>query len=128
MSKVSVDDIIAVSQLVLAERECRDRAWWTRMAGCFHPDARIRLSWIDGSAAEFIEGSKDMAARGMFATHRLGPPVVRIKGDRAVASLGAIIDIPAVVGGIEAHLSCYGRFLVRVERRDGVWRIAFFDC
>lgn len=121
-------DISVITQLVLSERESRDLGRWKRMEDCFHPDARIRLSWIDGSAEEFVRGSKDMAARGMKATHRVSPPVVRVCGDRALASLSAIIDIPAVVGGVEAHLSSYARFLFRTERRDGRWRIAFFDA
>ena len=123
----AVPAIPAITQLVLSEREARDLGWWTRMADCFHPDARIRLSWIDGDAEAFVKGSIDMAARGMKAKHRVGPPVVRVRGDRGVASLSAIIDIPMVVGGVEAQLSSYARFLYRVERRGGQWRIAFFD-
>ncbi len=120
-------DISAVTQLVLSEREARDMGWWKRMADCFHPDSRVRLSWIDASGEDFVRGSIDMAARGMRAKHRVGPPVVRLHGDRAVASLAAIIDIPAVVKGVEAQLSSYARFIYRVERRSGRWRIAFFD-
>jgi hypothetical protein len=121
-------DITAITQLILSERESRDMGWWTRMAACFHPDARIRISWIDGDAEAFVKGSIDMAARGMRAKHRVGPPVVRIRGDRAVASFPAIIDIPAVLAGVEVMLSSHARFLFRVERREGVWRIAFFDA
>src|SRR4051812_27124184 len=119
-------DILAITQLVLSERESRDMGWWTRMADCFHPDARIRLSWIDGDAEAFVKGSIDMAARGMKAKHRVGPPVVRVKGDRGVASLSAIIDIAMTVGGVEAQLSSYARFLYRVERRAGGGGAGFF--
>ena len=120
-------DIAAITQLVLAERESRDLGRWQRMAACFHPDARIRLSWIDGNPAEFVAGSIDMAARGMKATHRIAPPAIRLQGDRAVASFPAIIDIPGEVRGVGVHLSSHARFFFRVERRDGAWRIAFFD-
>lgn len=127
-SPLPAEDVLAISQLVLSERESRDMGWWTRMSDCFHADARIRLSWIDGTAAEFVQGSIEMARRGMKAKHRVGPPVVRVRGDRAVASLAATIDIPGVVGGVDVHLSSHARFLYRVERRDGRWRIAFFDA
>ncbi len=123
----AADDVSAITQLVLSERESRDMGWWTRMRACFHPDARIRISWIDGDADAFVKGSIDMAARGMRAKHRVGPPVVRIRGDRAVASFPAIIDIPAVLSGVEVMLSSHARFLFRAERRQDVWRIAFFD-
>jgi len=120
-------NISAIAQLVLSEREARDMGWWKRMADCFHADSRVRLSWIDASGEDFVRGSIDMAARGMKAKHRVGPPVVRLNGHRAIASLPAIIDIPAVVKGVEAQLSSYARFIYRVERRDGLWRISFFD-
>ncbi len=120
-------DVSAITQLVLSERESRDMGWWTRMRACFHPDARIRISWIDGDADAFVRGSIDMAARGMKAKHRVGPPVVRVNGDRGVASFPAIIDIPAVLSGVEVMLSSHARFLFRVEKRGGGWKIAFFD-
>ena len=45
-----------------------------------------------------------------------------------IASLSAIIDIPAVIDSVELTLSAYTRFIYRVERRDGTWRIYGFDC
>ena len=78
--QLDVVDILSITQLVLIERESRDNGWWSRMADCFHPDARIRLSWIDGDADAFVKGSIDMARRGMKARHRVGPPVVRLNG------------------------------------------------
>lgn len=121
-------DVSAVSQLVLAERECRDLGRWDRMRDCFHPDSRVRLSWIDASGPEFVERSEEMARRGMRATHRLGPVGVRLHGDRAVASLGATIDIPAEVDGVAVHLASHARFLYRAERRAHVWRLASFEA
>ena len=120
-------DVSAIGQVVLSERESRDMGWWTRMRACFHPAARIRLSWIDGDADAFVRGSIDMAERGMRAKHRVGPLVARVRGDRAVASLSAIIDIPATIAGVEVVMSSYARFLYRLERRQGIWRIGFFD-
>jgi hypothetical protein len=121
-------DITAISQLVLFERECRDLSRWNGMRDCFHPDSRVRISWFNGSGAEFVEGSIDMVRRGMLAKHRLGPPLVRLANNRAVASLSAIIDIPDKLGGVDVMLSTYARFLFRTEKRDGRWKISFFDA
>lgn len=131
LGMVSIDEaaeIAAITQLILSERESRDMGWWDRMADCFHPDSRVKLSWIDASGAQFVEGSIDMARRGMAAKHRVAPPVVRVSGDRAVVSFPAIIDIAASVGGVDVCLSSHARFLYRVERREGRWRICFFDA
>lgn len=124
----TAQDVSAITQLVLLERECRDLGRWERMRTCFHPDSRVRLSWFTGDGAGFVEGSIDMARRGMLAKHRLGPVLVRLNGDRAVASLTGIIDIPATLHGIEAQLSSHARFLYGAERRSGVWRIHSFDA
>jgi hypothetical protein len=121
-------DISAVTQLILRERESRDLGDWDAMRDCFHPDSRVRISWFNGSGAEFVDGSIDMARRGMLAKHRLAPIRVRLAGDRALASLSAIIDVPRVIDGVELMLSAYGRFIYRAERRDSVWRLLSFDC
>jgi hypothetical protein len=121
-------DVTAVAQLVLLERECRDLGRWNRMRECFHADSLIRLSWFTGTGADFVTGSIEMARRGVLAKHRLGPPLVRLAGDRAVASLGGSIDIPAKIDGVEAQLSSHARFLYRAERRADIWKISAFDA
>ena len=120
-------DITLISQLILRERESRDLGDWDRMRDCFHPDSIVRISWFNGSGPDFVEGSIDMAKRGMLAKHRLAPILVNLAGDRAVASLSAIIDIPTVIDGVDLTLSAYTLLIYRAERRDKVWRIYGFD-
>lgn len=36
----NTDAIVAITQLVVRERESRDLGFWNRMRGCFHADAR----------------------------------------------------------------------------------------
>ena len=121
-------DITLIAQLILRERESRDLGNWEQMRDCFHPDSIVRISWFNGSGPDFVAGSIDMAKRGMLAKHRLAPILVNLAGDRAVASLSAIIDIPMVIEDVELTLSAYGLFIYRAERRDDVWRIYGFDC
>ena len=121
-------DVSAVTQLVLTERESRDLCRWDRMAGCFWPDSYVRVTWFQGSGPDFVIGSIEMARRGVPAKHRLGPVLVRLNGDKAVASLSAIIDIPTVLGGVEAQLSSHARFLYPAERRDGRWGLMGFEA
>ncbi len=121
-------DVSAVAQLVLSERESRDLGRWERMGACFHPDSQVRITWFRGSGPDFVTGSIDMARRGVLAKHRLGPVLVRLHGDRAVASLSAIIDIPVVLDGVEAQLSSHARFLYPAEKRDGRWGLMGFEA
>src|SRR5512139_1332083 len=117
----------AITQLVLAERECRDMGRWDRMKACFHPDAVVRISWFQGNAHDFVDASRGMAGRGVLAKHRLGPVAVRVNGTRAVATLAVIIDIPAEVRGVSLMLSSHARGFYRAERRNGEWRLSSFE-
>ncbi|OGA21024.1 MAG: hypothetical protein A3H34_00195 [Betaproteobacteria bacterium RIFCSPLOWO2_02_FULL_67_19] len=121
-------DVSAVTQLILRERSSRDLGLWEQMRDCFHDDSRVRLSWIDASGPEFVRRSQEMAARNVQASHRLGPVMVTLAGERAIAQLSAIIDIPLALQGIEVLLSSHARFLFRAERRRQAWRIAGFDA
>jgi SnoaL-like protein len=125
---IDAAEITTISQLVVREREARDQGRWKTMRDCFHADALIRISWITGNADEFVNGSMDMAKRGVLAKHRLGPVLVHRNGDRAVATLGGIIDIPVKLDGIEAQLSSHARFFYRVERRERRWRLSSFEA
>ena len=121
-------DVSAVSQLVLREFLSRDLGLWERMRDCFHDDSRVRISWIKASGPEFVRRSKEMAERNVQASHRLGPIFVTLAGDRAIAQLAAIVDIPFTLKGIEVMMSSHTRLLLRVERREGVWRLFGFDA
>lgn len=121
-------DISAITQLILRERESRDLQRWNTMRDCFWPDSLIRVSWFRGNGPDFVTGSIDMAKRGIPAKHRLAPILVRLAGDRAVASLAGIIDLPVKLKGVEATLSTHSRFLYRAERRNAQWRLFGFDA
>lgn len=125
---IDAAEVTTITQLIVREREARDQGRWKTMRDCFHADALIRISWITGNADEFVNGSIDMAKRGMLAKHRLGPVLVHRNGDRAIATLGGIIDIPVKLDGVEAQLSSHARFFYRVERRERQWRLSGFEA
>jgi len=119
-------DISAITQLILTERESRDLGRWERLGECYLPDSHVEISWISGTGAQFVAGSIEMARRGVKARHRLGPVLVRLNGERALATLSGIIDIPGEIDGVEFCLSSHARFLYPVERRDGRWGLMGF--
>ena len=92
-------DVSAVTQLILRERFSRDLGLWEQMRDCFHDDSVVRISWINASGPEFVRRSKEMAERNVNASHRLGPIYVTLAGDRAIAQLVVIIDIPFKLEG-----------------------------
>jgi hypothetical protein len=120
-------DVTAVSQLVLRERLGRDLGLWEQMRDCYHDDSIVRISWMKGSGPEFVSHSKEMAEHGVRASHRLGPIFVTLADDRAIGQFTGTIDIPTVIKGIDVIMSSDARFMVRAERRAGVWRLFGFD-
>ena len=72
-------DVVAVTQLILKERQSRDLGLWDDMRDCFHPISRVRVSWFRGSGEDFVLGSIDMASR-MVNRHRLSPIQVTLSG------------------------------------------------
>jgi len=121
------DDVTQVTQIVLRERQARDRDWWDRMRECIHPDAQIRLSWFRGTGAQFVVESQKMSSRGQKATHRLSPPVVSVHGERAVVEISAGIEFRDIIGGVEADLTSYTRLVYRLEKASGNWQIMSLD-
>lgn len=102
-------DSAAFTQLVLRERQTRDRGWYEQMADCFSSDATITMSWFSGSAAEFIATTRARTVGGVWGRHRLSPPVVRIDGERAWAELPLGIEFAIDVDGTPADLVSYCR-------------------
>ncbi len=122
-----MNDVVEVTQLILRERQARDRGWWDVMRSCFAADSTARLSWFQGSGPDFVTQSARMAGRGDTATHRLSPPVVRVEGDRAFVELPAVIELRTELDGVEVDLSSAARLLYRAERRSGRWWIISLD-
>ncbi|MDC0598306.1 nuclear transport factor 2 family protein [Gammaproteobacteria bacterium] len=120
-------DTTAITQLIIRERESRDLCFWDRMLDCFHSDSRVNITWFQGTGPDFVEASKGMVERGMLAKHRLGPILVTLNTDRAVASLSAIIDVPTLIDDVELMLSAHCLMFYGVEKRANNWRIASFE-
>ena len=120
--------VTEITQLVLRERQGRDRGWWTQMEESFHADASVFVSWFRGPAAEFIRGSQAMFAAGNCPVHRLSPPVVQLSGERAVVEVPASIEVRSVLEGVESDLASYTRLLYQVQRYDGGWLIRDLTC
>lgn len=114
-----------VTQLVLRERQSRDRGWWEQMAECFAEDSVVEMSWFTGAGAEFVRESRRMSEDGWggHSVHRLSPPSIRVEGDRALAELPLSIEFRVTVGGVEADLTSYARSQYRAIRTGESWRI-----
>lgn len=108
-----------------------DLGEWDRLQGCFHPDARVTVSWYRGPVAGFIERSKAMASAREPEEHRkhwLGNMRVEINGARALLETDVAILIREFIDASLFDYTCHARFYDRFEKRAGIWRILEWNC
>ncbi len=123
-----MEDVTEVTQVVLRERQGRDRGWWAQMAECFHPDSRVTLSWFDGPGLEFVSRSQKMSESGLRILHRPSPAVVHLHDAKAVLELPLAVERRFLLKGVEADLTSFTRMLYQLERRDTGWKILFMNA
>ncbi|WP_072951576.1 nuclear transport factor 2 family protein [Rhodococcus koreensis] len=99
----------------------RDLAQWDAMRELFHPDGVIEITWFTGLFTDFVDASARMGESDLRTKHVITSPVVTFRGDRAVAETNAMV----VAENVALKLGClsHNRFLDRVEKRDGIWKI-----
>lgn len=116
-------DKAEISEIVQAERGARDQAQWARMLDTYHADAVVDLSWFHGSAPDFVAASRRMFEAGRHSAHLMGPTLVTLRGDRALAHTPCAVTARTHLDGVEVEVTTHSRLHEHVERRDGVWRI-----
>ncbi len=117
-------EIIEVASISL---RCRDSGDWERLAECFHPDAKVSISWFSGNARDFLEQSRKMMSGHPSAdrqNHMMGNPFVTLKGNRAVCEYYLILHQRRTIDGYEFDLQTWSTSVDLFEKRDGTWRIA----
>ena len=123
-------DRIDVADLILRERLARDCRDWDEMAACYHPDSLVEVSWFKGTGAEFVEMTKG-AARPTHVNvnfHLMTPPVVNVRGDRAISETPCGLRSFSKMGDGEISFQGFVRLYWRVTREGENWLIAGLRC
>jgi len=123
-------DIAAIQTLVCRERAHRDRDDWTAMRSAYTADARVRVTWFDGTIDEYVEQSRNPTwdASQSQSTHRLSPSVVTVVDDCAVAETPARVELRLTVDGVLVDLIVSVRLISRVVRTADGWKLASMDA
>lgn len=124
----TIDEIIAESEIKDVHlRFCRanDRRDEELTRSCFHPDAVVELHeplTVDA----LIALGREVLSRFTVTWHNTGNQLVEVDGDTAWAEHYTISShrIAADEAGPERDFVASGRYIDRMERRDGEWRIA----
>ena len=116
-------DKLACAELVQAWGFARDQGRWDDLLAIFHPGGEIAVSWFRGPYTEFVAHCQRNYGRGSEAKHLLWPARVTVNGVRALAETNVAILVRQTIDGVATDLTSYGRFLDRIEKRAGGWRI-----
>lgn len=123
-------DIATIQNLVYRERADRDRDDWAAMRSVYTDDARVRVTWFDGTIDEYVEQSRnpEWDASQAQSSHRLSPSVVTVAGDRAVAETPAQVELRLTVDNVLVDLIASVRLISRVARTAEGWKLASMDA
>jgi hypothetical protein len=102
----------------------RDLGEWDLLRDLFTPDGQIEITWFSGAASDFVDGSARMGASDIRTKHLIATPTIRFSEDgaRAVSETNAIIV--AESGPLRLGAQAHSRFIDRLVKQDGSWRIA----
>jgi hypothetical protein len=124
----TLEDLLAESEIKDVHiRFCRanDRRDEELFRSCFHPDAVVELHEpLSVDAIANLAGQ--MLSRYTVTQHQTSNQLVEVNGDVAWAEHYTISfhRIAADETGPERDWIAHGRYIDRMERRDGEWRIA----
>jgi len=116
---MSIEDKHACAEVILSWGLFRDQRRWPELLSTFHSDGEIAVSWFRGPFAEFVEHCK----HGGPSKHLIMAPVVRVNGARATAETSSVIMVRQMIDNLPVDMTSRARFLDRLERRDGGWKI-----
>lgn len=101
----------------------RDLGEWAQLLNLFHPDGTIEITWFEGLASDFVNGSMRMGASDLRTKHLIASPRVTFNaaGNKALLETNAII----IAENVKLNLGCesHNRFYDLAEKRDGDWKL-----
>jgi hypothetical protein len=121
--RMDIEGKMACAELVQAWGFARDQARWDDLAAIFHPGGEIAVSWFRGPYPQFVAHCQGNHGRGSFAKHLLWPARISLNGNRATSETNVAILVRQIIEDVPTDLTSYGRFLDRIEKRDGLWRM-----
>lgn len=121
-------DKLACAEVVQAWGFARDQGRWDDLLDTFHPGGIIHVSWFEGAFPDFVARCRQNYGGASRAKHLLWPARVLGLGDRATSETNVAILVRQTIDGVAVDLTSYARFLDRLERRDGRWRIVERAC
>ena len=101
----------------------RDLGEWAQLRDLFHPDGTIEITWFEGLASDFVDGSMRMGASDLRTKHLITLPRITFNAEGTKATLETNAVIIAENVKLNIGCECHNRFFDLAEKRDGVWKL-----
>lgn len=124
--RYTVETLLAVDgvrQALAVHSQGVDRADAALLASAYHEDAEVDYGFFKGPASEFAPILSGAQLQGPVTLHRSSPPWVRLAGDQALSETYVLACAEAEEEGQSVQRLIGGRYLDRLSRRQGEWRL-----
>lgn len=114
-----------ISEVLLAYARANDRMDEALLRSCFWPESTHKHGAFEGSSSGFIDYALKVVRSLKFAAHHISNISVEVRGDQAFSESHYFAHHRRVAkdGSGEEDAFFEGRYLDRLERRNGVWKI-----
>lgn len=122
-STAEVADRLAIHDVLACHSRGIDRADSAILKSAYWPDAIVFYGAYEGPAHPFCERVPEMMKSNRATHHAISNVAIEFAG--AVARVETYVVAGHYIPGADAdrEMTFYGRYLDRMERRDGVWKI-----
>lgn len=121
-------DRLEVADLIVRERLARDNRFWAEMASYYAEDSIVDVSWFRGSGADFVKASEGAVRPGNVSFHIMTPPVVTVRGERAISETPCMLRDFTEIDGRGASYEGFVKLFWRAVRQGADWKIAGLRC
>ncbi|MET0270467.1 MAG: nuclear transport factor 2 family protein [Sphingomonas sp.] len=120
-----LESMEAVAAILFDYARANDRLDEALLRSCFWPESRHKHGGFDGASRDFIDFAVKILRTVKYTAHHISNVAVEVKGDQAFSECYYFAHHrrDAKTGGGEEDAFFEGRYIDRLERRDGVWRI-----
>ncbi|SFR88939.1 nuclear transport factor 2 family protein [Sphingomonas jatrophae] len=128
-----VEAKLAITDRLYEIAYANDRQDFAAVQASYWPEARIEHGSFNGDVAAFVTFAAGVLAGCHFAAHHLSNVLVEVAGDHALAQSYFVAHQRRATadGGGEEDVFIEGRYVDRLKRRGGAWKIirrrGFFD-
>lgn len=117
-------DRLAIQEVIAMHCRGVDRASGEILKSCYWPGAEVDYGAYKGPAHAFCDPLVEAIKRYANTQHQVSNTIIELDGDKA-RSETCLTAHHYLKGDPDMEMTYIGRYLDRMEKRQGIWKIAF---